>query len=89
MYHSQNPGACGKGLQRFLGPGLWNLLVQSYGDGSHEGVWNALLACGELFRSVANPVAKHFGFAYPHNDDARVTAHLHAVRALPPGATKL
>jgi aminoglycoside 6-adenylyltransferase len=28
-------------------------------------------------------VGAHFGYAYPHAEDARVTAHLQHVRALP------
>jgi aminoglycoside 6-adenylyltransferase len=44
---------------------------------------------GDLFRRVALPVAAHFGYTYPHGDDARVTAHLVHVRRLPQDAKEI
>jgi aminoglycoside 6-adenylyltransferase len=44
---------------------------------------------GELFRQIALVVAGHFGFEYPHGDDARVTAHLRHVQGLPRDAAEM
>jgi aminoglycoside 6-adenylyltransferase len=42
---------------------------------------------GRLFRLVGTQVADALGYAYPADDDARVTAYLERVRALPDDAT--
>lgn len=82
-------GTFGKSLQRCLEPALWDLLCQTYAAGDTASTWEALLAMGELFRRTARPVAAHFDFDYPAGDDARVTAHLHHVRALPRDAAEM
>ncbi|MFB5267203.1 aminoglycoside 6-adenylyltransferase [Paenibacillus enshidis] len=41
------------------------------------------------FRSIAEDVAKHFHYEYPHEDDRRVTAYLQRVRQLEPGASSI
>jgi len=84
-----NPGKFGKYLERHLAPELWELLLKTYADASYEHTWEALFAMGELFRLIARRVAAHFGFDYPHGDDARVSAHLRRVRLLPKDAVKI
>jgi aminoglycoside 6-adenylyltransferase len=86
---SKNPGKCGKYLQSYLEPELWELLQQTYSDASDAHTWEALFTTGRLFRKVALQVAAHFGFDYPHGDDARVTAHLRHVRFLPRDAREI
>jgi len=84
-----NPGKFGKYYQRYLEPELWALLVKTYADSGYEHTWDALLAMGTLFRKIALPVAERFGFAYPHGDDQRVSAHLEHVRRLPKDAKEI
>ncbi len=43
----------------------------------------------ELFRLTALRVAAHFGYDYPHGDDARVSAHLRHVQRLPHDAQEI
>ncbi|HNT77097.1 MAG TPA: aminoglycoside 6-adenylyltransferase, partial [Anaerolineae bacterium] len=86
---TQSPGKYGKYLDRYLEPELWALLLQTYSDADTTHTWEALLAMGELFRQVALVVAEHFGFEYPHGDDARVTAHLRHVQGLPRDAAEM
>jgi aminoglycoside 6-adenylyltransferase len=81
-----NPGKFGKHYEKYLAPADWLLLLQTYAWGDYEGTWEALLAMGELFRTAALAVGAHFGYAYPVGDDARVSAHLRHVRALPEDA---
>lgn len=82
-------GKMGKYFQRYLEPELWDLLLRTYSDADYERTWDALLTMGELFRRAATGVAVHFGYVYPHDDDARVSAHLHHVRALPRDAAEM
>lgn len=84
-----NPGKFGKYFQRYLEPVVWEQLLKTYAAGSYEATWQALFAMGELFRALAIPLAAHYGFEYPHEDDARVWAHLHHVHNLPPDAAEM
>ena len=88
-HFSRNPGKFGKYLRQYLEPDLWNLLEQTYADAGYDHAWDALFAMGALFRRLALAVADHFGFEYPRGDDARVTAHLQHVRALPKDAREI
>jgi aminoglycoside 6-adenylyltransferase len=84
-----NPGKFGKYYEQHLEPDLWDLLLKTYADADYDHTWGALLAAGDLFRRAATGVAQHFGFEYPREDDERVTAHLHHVRALPHDAREM
>lgn len=79
----KSPGKYGKRLREYLEPALWDMLALTYADGDYGHIWDSLFAMGELFRIVARLVGAHFGYEYPESDDARVTAHLRHVRALP------
>jgi len=84
-----NPGKFGKYLNRYLEPELWHMLMATYSDANYDNTWEALHAMCNLFRTAASGVAAHFGFDYPHGDDARVTAHLRHVRFLPKDAKEM
>lgn len=84
-----NPGKYGKYYRRYLEPAVWARLEATFADASYERTWEALLAMGDLFRTIAVPLAAHFGFEYPHDDDRRVSAHLAHVRTLPRTATEI
>jgi aminoglycoside 6-adenylyltransferase len=84
-----NPGKLGKYFEKYLQPELWELLLKTFSDASYENTWDALLTACNLFRKVAVPIAKHFGFEYPFEDDRRVSAHLEHVRTLPRDAKEI
>lgn len=86
---SINPGKFGKYFKKYLEPELWERLLKTYADASFESTWEALLAMGDLFRTIALQVAEHFGYAYPTGDDERVSAHLQHVRLLPKDAKEI
>jgi len=83
------PGKMGKYLEKYLEPDLWQLLLRSYSDADYGHTWDALLMMGHLFRRIAIAVAEQFGFAYPHGDDERVSAHLRHIRDLPRNAKEM
>ena len=85
----RGPGKFGKYLQHELPPDLWAQLMATYADADYAHTWDALMTMTSLFRRVALPVAAHFGHEYPHDDDARVTAHLVHVRHLPRDAVAI
>ena len=78
-----SPGKLGKYLEQYLEPALWEMLLNTYADASSEHTWQALDTMCQLFRITAVHVAEHFGFDYPHADDANVSAYLQHVRYLP------
>jgi aminoglycoside 6-adenylyltransferase len=86
---SRNLGKFGKNLQGHLEPELWEMLQRTYSDAGYEHTWGALFTACDLFRRMALEVAEHFGFAYPHEDDAHVSAHLKHVRCLSQDAEEM
>lgn len=86
---SSNPGKFGKYFQHHLEPEIWTRLLATYRDASYEATWEALFNMGDLFREIALPIAELNGFAYPLDDDRRVTAHLKRVRSLPKDAKEV
>ena len=77
------PGKLGKYLKGQIDDRLWALLERTYADARPDHTWDALFAMGELFREVAHPVACSFGFTYPEQDDANVSAYIRRIQKLP------
>jgi aminoglycoside 6-adenylyltransferase len=86
---SRNLGKFGKYFKHYLEPELWDMLQRTYADASYDNNWEAIDTMCQLFRLTAMSVADHFGFDYPHGDDARVSAHLNHVRLLPKNAEEI
>lgn len=86
---AKNPGKFAKYFQKYLAPPQWALLLQTYADADPENIWRALFTMGEVFRATALDVAAHFAFAYPRDEDARVTAYLERVRHLAADAQEI
>jgi aminoglycoside 6-adenylyltransferase len=82
----KSPGKLGKYLKGQLADELWNLLECTYADAQIEHSWEALFSMDDLFRQIAAVVADHFGFNYPAQDDARVSAFVRHIRSLPRAA---
>lgn len=85
----RNLGKSGKYFQKYLEPELWDLLINTYSGAGYQQTWQALLTMCDLFRKAALFVGEQFGFQYPHEDDRRVSEHLHHVRSLPPDAQEM
>lgn len=84
-----NAGKYGKYFEQYLPQDMWRQLLETYADGSYEDTWQALFSMVSLFRKIAQPMAKEFGFKYPEGEDARVTSHLEHVCNLPPDAAEM
>ena len=78
-----SPGKNGKYFSRLLPAEQWERYLQTYGPADAATTWDTVEEMCGLFRETAQVVAAQFDFAYPHGDDARVSAHLAHVRALP------
>ena len=77
------PGKLGKYLEKYLEPEVWEMLLKTYADGDYERTWQAHFMLGKLFRTIAIPVAEHYGYEYPYGDDERVSAYLEHIHSLP------
>ena len=84
---SVKPGAYGKGLKRYLAPGIWQELESSYVGAGVEENWTALFKTIDLYRRVAIEVGQHLGYDYPHELDRRAVAYLRKVQSLDRSAT--
>ena len=84
-----NPGKLGKHFEQYLEPELWQMLQETYADSGYENTWDSLISMTQLFRVIARSVARDFGFAYNHQDDDKVSAHLKHVRDLPKDAQEM
>jgi aminoglycoside 6-adenylyltransferase len=80
------PGKLGKKYKSHIGEELWSMLLKTYSDASVENSWQSLFAMGDLFRIIAQTVAKAFGFVYHQQEDANVSAYIRKIKALPPDA---
>jgi aminoglycoside 6-adenylyltransferase len=87
--YQANPGKFGKYFQKFLEPEWWQMLMETYADHRPESAWDALFRMGDLFRMAARDIADHYGFAYPEEDDRRVSRHLRHVQMLPRDAREM
>lgn len=74
-----NLGKPGQRLNRHLPPELWERLLRTYPDADNARTWQALLTLGALFRHTAQSVGDQCGFAYPQQDDDRVSVYLVAL----------
>ena len=83
---SRSPGKCGKNLEGVLGAGFRKDLEKTYPGPDFDDIWEALFAMGDLFTRTAAGVAEHFGFPYPAEEAAKVTAFLRHIRGLAPDA---
>ena len=64
-------------------------MLKTYSNADYTQTRESLFAMCDLFRRVAAPLADHYGFDYPWEDDRRVSAHLQHVRALPRNAKEM
>ncbi|AZS15567.1 aminoglycoside 6-adenylyltransferase [Paenibacillus lutimineralis] len=86
---SLSTGKNGKYLEKYLSKQNWLALMSTYPEGTYEGVWRALFALLDLFRSTSKEVAERLNYYYPYDDDRNVTAYLMRVQRLEPGANSI
>lgn len=82
----QAPGKLGRFFPEVFGGQMWEELKQTYSGVEAEAVWQALFNMGSMFRQTAQEVGAQLGYRYPLDDDARVSAFIRKVRALPADA---
>jgi len=75
-----NVGKAGRWLQRFLPEEIWEAYARTYADADSDRIWEALFETGALTRTVGLAVAEKLGYAYPMEEDRKVSAYLRRLR---------
>lgn len=82
-------GKMGKYLKNYLSKEEWDRFEKTYPNHEEKNIWKSLFVMDDLFRDVAQQVAKYSDFNYPIDDDTQVTTYLNHVRKLPKESTKI
>ncbi len=75
-------GKARKYFKRYLDTDLYDKYTTIYTGSAPDHIWEALLSACTLFRQSAPAVADYFSFAYPSDDDNRMTDYLQQIRRL-------
>ena len=75
-----NVGKAGRWLRQYLPKKLWESYARTYADGDPERIWDALFETGRLTRAAGSAVADNLGYAYPLEEDRKVTAYMRQLR---------
>nr|WP_295684515.1 aminoglycoside 6-adenylyltransferase [uncultured Lachnoclostridium sp.] len=73
-------GKMGKYFKRYLPQKLYEMYANTYSDSNYENFWSSIFSACELFRTMADIVAEHFGFRYNRNDDENMMMYLNKVK---------
>ncbi len=79
---SLSVGMSGKYYKKYLPKEVYTMYEKTYSDSDYTNFWAALFTACELFRMLAQTVAKHFDYSYCYADDANMMAYLHSVKKL-------
>lgn len=75
-------GMSGKYYKKHLPSELYKMYTKTYSDSNYEHFWAAIFTACELFRTIAPPVAKHFGYTYNQSEDVNMTEYLNKVKSV-------
>ncbi|MGA6580833.1 aminoglycoside 6-adenylyltransferase [Providencia sp. NPDC089923] len=82
-------GKMGKYFKRYLTESYWKMYEKTYSDHEYDNFWNSIFVTCELFKSLAEDVAKNLGFTYPIDEDSNMRNYLKNVRNLPSDAQEI
>lgn len=74
-------GMSGKYYKKYLPENIYFLFTKTYSGRDYEDLWRAISNSCELFRTIAPPVGKHFGFTYNQDEDTNIMEYLNWVKA--------
>lgn len=78
--HTQNLGAYGKYLEKYIEPEIWNKFVKTYVGADYDQMWGALFGMFELFNELAVNISDHFGVEYEKLEYQKMLKFLKAQR---------
>jgi len=78
---SVSVGKSGKYYKKYLPENIYSLFTKNYSGSDYNDLWTAIFNACELFRTIAPPVGKHFGFTYNQEEDTNMMEYLNKVKA--------
>jgi aminoglycoside 6-adenylyltransferase len=78
---SVNAGKMGKYFKRYLSQELYTRYAATYSGSDYEDIWTAISTMCDLFHTLAESVAAHFGFTYRQNEEDGMREYIRMVRA--------
>lgn len=84
-----SPGKLGKYFKSYLPDQYWEMYKETYSDHDYENFWNSIFVACELFRELAQDVARSLSYTYPIKDDMNMTEYLKHIRQLPASAERI
>jgi aminoglycoside 6-adenylyltransferase len=78
--HTQNLGAYGKYLEKYIEPDIWQQFVKTYVGANYDQMWGALFGMFELFNELAVNISDHFGFEYKQPEYQNMLKYLQGQR---------
>lgn len=73
-------GKMGKNYKRYLPEELYKRYIATYSDGESDHIWRSVFTACELFRTLAETVANHFGYTYNVSEDENMTEYMLKVK---------
>lgn len=84
-----SPGKMGKYFKSYLPDQYWEMYKETYSDHDYKNFWTSIFVACELFRALAQDVARSLSYTYPINDDMNMTDYLKHIRQLPASAERI
>jgi aminoglycoside 6-adenylyltransferase len=78
---SVSVGMSGKYYKKYLPENIYSLFTKTYSGSDYNDLWTAIFNACEMFRIIAPPVGKHFGFTYNQEEDTNMMEYLNMVKA--------
>lgn len=73
-------GKMGKNYKRYLPDELYKMYAATYSDSVYEHIWEAVFTACNMFRTLAENVAEHFGYTYDISEDENMTEYMLKVK---------
>ncbi|WP_442603157.1 aminoglycoside 6-adenylyltransferase [Paenibacillus sp. KN14-4R] len=81
-------GKMGKYYKNYLPESYYDMYKQTYSDSNYEHIWKSVFVTCDLFRALAQDVAKHSEFTYAVQDDTNMMEYLKRVHESTPNTSK-
>lgn len=77
---SVSVGMSGKYYKKYLPKEIYEMYAKTYSHSDYKNFWTAIFIACKLFRTIAQPVAEHFGYIYNISEDTNMTEYLIKVK---------
>lgn len=72
-------GKCGRNMQRYISPGLYQKILSTYPDGTIQNIWNSLFVMTDLFDGFANDISMKMNINCNKEEARNVSEYLQGI----------